>query len=142
MCSIVTYVRVEKPKEKKPKLEDTDASSYFESSNKVKRTAVPQRKAQTRKKKIEDDDFIVDDDDFEFDETLIQEIEKSQPAEPTTTNGTKKENTKATPKKAAPTTKKEDIKTPTKRKSEVVSSEDEFIDPVKHTLVRCCRRNA
>lgn len=54
----------------------------------------------------------------------MQEIEKSQPATTTSTNGTRKENAKNTPTKAV---KKE--ATPKKRKAEVLSSEDEFIDP-------------
>ena len=54
----------------------------------------------------------------------MQEIENTQPATKTSANGTKKENAKNTPTKAV---KKE--ATPRKRKVEVVSSEDEFVDP-------------
>ena len=94
--SFIDWYRIEKPKEKKLKLEDTDASSYFETSNKIKRTAAPPRKTQTQKKIEDDDDFIVDDDDFDFDEDLIEEIENTQCATATSTNGTKKENKKNT----------------------------------------------
>lgn len=59
----------------------------------------------------------------------MQEIENSHPRQQTSTNGTKKENVKATPTKASPSKKKEVTKTtPTKRKAEVTSSEDELLD--------------
>jgi len=131
----LTRVRVEKPKEKKPKLEDTDASSYFGTSNKIKRTAAPppRKPPPTKKKRQEDDDFVVDDDEFDFDEDVMQEIENSQPAKVTTsTNGTKKGNATPTPTKTATATVKDEPKiTPTKRKAAVVKSddEDEFLDP-------------
>lgn len=54
----------------------------------------------------------------------MQEIEKTQPTTTTASNGTKKENAINTPTKAV---KKE--ATPTKRKVEAISSEDEFVDP-------------
>lgn len=110
-------------------LEDTDASSYFETSNKIKRTAVPPRKARA-KNKTKDDDFVVDDDDFEFDEDLMQEIESSQPTKAPTTNGSHKDKPKSSPTKTVTAAKKDAVKkTSTKRKVDVVSSEDEFLDP-------------
>ena len=129
----------EKPKEKKRKLEDTDATSYFETSNKIKRVAVPAPKPKTKpvKKAQEyDDDFIVDDDDFDFDDDVMKEIEVPQSTKiATNTNGTKvngKEPMAA--KTASPkTVKKEDRKpapAPAKRKADEVSSgEDEFMEP-------------
>ena len=135
-----THAR-DKPREKKPKLEDTDASSYFGSSNKIKRTAVPVKKpappaAQATKKKVDDDEdeFIVD--DFEFDEELMQEVESTGPvAMPTTTNGTKKGNNTKTEKAAtSPLVIAEKPKTPVKRKAPVKeedSSEGDFIDDPK-----------
>jgi hypothetical protein len=136
-----------KPAEKKQKLEDTDASTYFGTSNKINRVAAPPRKQQTKKK--QDDDFMIDDDDFEFDEDLMEEIETPVPTK--TSNGVKKEKNetpKTSPVKAAPvkivtpvktaapakTTAvlKENIKTaPAKRKVQVLSSgdEDDFVDP-------------
>lgn len=134
-CERIDRDRVEKPKEKKPKLEDTDASSYFGTSNKIKRTAAPPRKPPATKKKVEeDDDFVVDDDDFDFDEEVMEEIETSQPAKgATSTNGTKKGSAKSTPTKASTTPVKQEPKsTPTKRKAYKVESddEDEFLDPI------------
>jgi hypothetical protein len=54
----------------------------------------------------------------------MQEIENPRPATTTSTNGTKKEVAKTTPTKAV-----KNEATPRKRKVEVVSSEDEFVDP-------------
>lgn len=60
----------------------------------------------------------------------MQEIENFQHPQTTSTNGTKKENAKSTPTKAAGTTTTTKTKiTPTQRKVEAVSSEDEFVDP-------------
>jgi hypothetical protein len=60
----------------------------------------------------------------------MQELENSHPTQPTSTNGTKKENVKAIPTKASPLKKKEATKTtPKKWKAEVISSEDELVDP-------------
>ena len=50
-------------------MEDTDASSYFESSNKIKRTAMPAKKpvpAPVKKKPDFDEDEFIVDDDFEI----------------------------------------------------------------------------
>lgn len=103
---------------KKPKSEDVDASSYFGSANKIKRTPAPPPKTKVKKKQ-EDEDFVVDDEDFEIDEDLMQEIETSKPVKPTTsTDGTKNKNGKYTPTKPSKAT-------PSKRKIEAISSDDD-----------------
>jgi hypothetical protein len=111
--------------EKKVKLEDTDASTYFGTSNKINRTAVPPRKKGTAKR--ENDDFIVDDDEFEFDNDLMEEIETPATVR-NSTNGVKRENVKTT--SSEPATKRTVKSEPAKRKLEVTSDEeDDFVDP-------------
>jgi hypothetical protein len=128
----------QKPKEKKPKLEDADASTYFETSNKIKRVAAPQRKTpvkkETKKEKNDDDDFLVDDDDFDFDEDLMQEIDFPVKEVPKSTNGANQMN--GQPKDAVPastatntTSKTEQKTTPAKRKVVDTSSDDDFVEP-------------
>ena len=114
-------------------MEDTDASSYFESSNKIKRTAMPAKKpvpAPVKKKPDFDEDEFIVDDDFEIDdEELMQEVEITKPT--TTRNGVKKENTMNKATEVAPPVDKP--KTPVKRKAlvkdEESSEDDEFLDP-------------
>jgi hypothetical protein len=131
---IPTNRRSQPVTEKKAKLEDTDASAFFETSNKIKRTPIPPKKP--KKVKTEDDDFIVD--DFDFDDDFLDEVETSQLGP---SNGTRTENLEPSPKK--PVTPKVEKKasnpepvqkTPPKRKvKEIVSDDDdEFIDPKPH----------